>query len=209
MTIYLDFDGTITKEDSIDTLLESHASSEWKTIEQLWLDGEISTDNCLKQQIRLLHINEYQLNEFIDSLEIQEGFTEFIEAAYSKCDIVIVSDGLDYIIHRVLKRALRVNLTVHANHLHVSNNHFEVLFPNADKKSCTEFLCKCRHFKIAHPCLFAGDGHTDFCFARKADTVFAKHKLKWYCEQNKIPHIPFENFWDIIDSKAFNLLLES
>jgi 2-hydroxy-3-keto-5-methylthiopentenyl-1-phosphate phosphatase len=42
--------------------------------------------------------------------------------------------------------------------------------------------------------VFVGDGSTDKFAAEVADIVFARRRLKGYCEASGIPHYPFEEF---------------
>ena len=42
-TIYCDFDGTITKEDSVNGFFEMYAPKSWMDSEKLWIDGKISS----------------------------------------------------------------------------------------------------------------------------------------------------------------------
>lgn len=47
--------------------------------------------------------------------------------------------------------------------------------------------------------VFVGDGVSDLAAAREADVLFARRglRLEEYCQENKIPHIPFDTFKDI------------
>ena len=45
--------------------------------------------------------------------------------------------------------------------------------------------------------VYIGDGHTDYCGAEHSDIVFAKSRLAAYCSKNRIPHHPFNTFFDI------------
>jgi hypothetical protein len=47
--------------------------------------------------------------------------------------------------------------------------------------------------------VFAGDGSTDKFAAEVADIVFARRRLKNYCEQSGIPHYPFEDFGPVTE----------
>ncbi len=41
--LFCDFDGTITRQDVIDVLLETYAQPRWRDVEQEWIDGRISS----------------------------------------------------------------------------------------------------------------------------------------------------------------------
>ena len=40
-SIYLDFDGTITKNDTVNSFFKTFADIEWLKVEQDWIDGKI------------------------------------------------------------------------------------------------------------------------------------------------------------------------
>jgi HAD superfamily phosphoserine phosphatase-like hydrolase len=78
--IFCDFDGTITKEDTIDKLLENYANSNWIEIENLWKSRQIGSKECLKRQIDCIdYFTAEMLDKFIDSIEINEHFSDFID----------------------------------------------------------------------------------------------------------------------------------
>lgn len=47
--------------------------------------------------------------------------------------------------------------------------------------------------------VFIGDGVSDLAAAREADVLFARRglRLEEYCQEHKIPYIPFDSFLDI------------
>ena len=47
--------------------------------------------------------------------------------------------------------------------------------------------------------MFAGDGVSDTCPARKADFVFAKDGLLSYCQQQGLPHLELTDFHVVVD----------
>ena len=112
--------------------------------------------------------------------------------------IVVASDGLDVIIHAVLKKAGLGQLPVVANHLsHVDGAHWRLSSPNA-RASCDALsgTCKCavvRERKKALT-LVIGDGRSDRCAASEADFVFAKSGLIDFCEERGVPFQPFFDF---------------
>ena len=52
--IVSDFDGTITKKDTLSTFLELYADKEWLVIEDKWVKGEIGSAECLQKQFDLV-----------------------------------------------------------------------------------------------------------------------------------------------------------
>jgi len=121
--------------------------------------------------------------------------------------IEILSDGLDYAIHNILRRAGLDSLPVISNRLQqVGDREWSLEFPNASA-ACrvASGTCKCARASRAQNTrkrvLLIGDGASDFCVAESADFVFAKGKLIAHCIAKNIPHAPIEGFAD-----ALNLL---
>ncbi len=198
--IYCDFDGTITKKDSVNGFFEKYTNGKWLKSEKLWIEGKISSrENALIQVGLLKNISQKQLNDYINSIEIDDFFLEFVDFIKSKnIKLTILSDGFDLFIKSVLKR-YNLNIPYFANKLIYKNGEFDIEFPNfnenCDKKSG---MCKCNKVKESKFC-YIGDGTSDLCIAKKADYLFATKKLHQYCKENNVQHFPFTSFCNIID----------
>ncbi len=198
--IYCDFDGTISKIDTVNEFLRLFADKSWLEIEELWAEGKISSRECLQKQVELLpEMNEETLQKYIDSIEISDGFIQFCEYARSiGAEIIILSDGFDLFIKKTLEKYSISEIKYFANTLHYENNKFSVEFNNhyehCDIKAGN---CKCAKVREKDFC-YIGDGISDFCVARKAKKIFAKKNLKKYCDKMSINYTDFDDFKDII-----------
>src|SRR5258708_5273858 len=106
--LYIDFDGTISKRDVIDEILKEFADERWLDVEREWTSGRIGSRECLKKQLALIRVTPGKLNEFIDGLELDEGFLSLLSFCRDiEIPVRIVSDGFDYYIERMIKRAVR------------------------------------------------------------------------------------------------------
>ena len=199
-SIYCDFDGTITKEDSVNSFFERYASKEWVDSEKLWIEGKISSrENAITQVGLLKNISQKQLEDYINSIEIDDYFIDFADYVKSKnIKLTILSDGFDLFIEKVLER-YNLDIPYYANKFTYKNGKFSIEFPyyneNCDKKAG---MCKCQKVKENHFC-YIGDGTSDLCIASKADFLFATKNLHKYCKDNNIKHYHFISFRDIID----------
>ena len=54
MKIYCDFDGTITKIDTIHMFIEAFAKGNWRENEKLWREGKMSSRECIVRQLDLI-----------------------------------------------------------------------------------------------------------------------------------------------------------
>jgi 2-hydroxy-3-keto-5-methylthiopentenyl-1-phosphate phosphatase len=202
----VDFDGTISRHDTTDQILECFAEPEWRAIEDEWLAGRIGSRECMRRQVELLRVSPAVLDAFIGDIEIDWGFSAFVRAC-SRHDIpvTVVSDGLDRTIRMVLTRAGLGHLPVVANHLEpVGAGRWRLSSPYADARgACASGTCKCAVADALHRplTLLVGDGKSDHCVAGRADIVFAKKGLIAHCRDNALPHQPFTDF-----SQAVGLL---
>ncbi len=196
--IYCDFDGTITKEDSVNKFLEMYAPN-WMDSEKLWVEGKISSrENAIIQVGLLNNVSQKQLDDYINSIEIDDYFLDFVDFVKThNIKLTILSDGFDLFIQKVLAR-YNLDIPYYANKLIYDNGKFSIEFPyyneNCDKSAG---MCKCAKVKEESFC-YIGDGISDLCIAKKADILFASKNLCQYCNKNRIKHINFKSFCDIL-----------
>ncbi|NEQ82576.1 MAG: MtnX-like HAD-IB family phosphatase [Moorea sp. SIO2I5] len=205
--IICDFDGTVSMVDVTDTLLEQFANPEWEDIERAWKKGLIGSRQCLDQQIPLLDMSLVELNSHLDTIEIDPDFPAFVaEVQQQGHRITVVSDGLDYVIERILGRYGLTSIVIKANKLvQQGSRSWKVTFPNSHIDcQVSSGNCKCfvaqqhQHQTInGYRFLLIGDGTSDFCAAGKVDFVLAKNALVKHCVEHKIPHYPIKSFADV------------
>lgn len=200
-SILCDFDGTISLEDVIDSLLENFGQPGWKQLEDQWRSGEIGSRECMQGQVRLLKLDPATLDAHLDQVRIDPGFAAFVKRAQALgLPLRIVSDGLDYAIHRILANHGLPPLPVVANHLRWSDGHWQFESPY-QAEGCRSGTCKCTCAAQARAdeaprVLMIGDGASDFCVSEHADFVFAKRRLIAHCTDAGIPHAAIDTFHD-------------
>lgn len=203
-TILCDFDGTISVEDVIDSLLDSFGQTGWRTLEREWRAGRIGSRTCMTGQVALLDMSGAELDAHLDRLWIDHDFAAFVEEANAlHVPLHIVSDGMDYAIDRLLARNDLSSLPLHANHLTPGPTarswRLETPHGAAD---CGAGVCKCavaaRVHKAERQVLLIGDGASDFCVADRADFVFAKNRLIEHCRSMGLPYLPINGFEDAL-----------
>lgn len=205
-TILCDFDGTIAVEDVIDSLLDRYGLPGWEALERDWRAGRIGSRECMSGQVALLDMTREQLDTHLAALWIDHAFPDFVaKARQLDVPIRVVSDGLDYAIHRILGRYGLDDLPLAANHLApgVPPQRWQLTSPyQAD--GCASGTCKCACVAQARAngaarTLLIGDGASDFCAADRVDFVFAKHRLIEHCRAAGIPYVPITGFEDALD----------
>jgi len=209
VNIICDFDGSISPVDSTDLILSRFARPQWAEVEQQWVDGLISSRECMYQQVGLLRTDQRSLDALIDEIPLTPGFEEFINFAGHRFGLRprIVSDGLDYVIGRVLAAHGIRDLKITANRLLFTEDGFDLEFPYG-RSDCGSGVCKCAVASeapgglcSAGPTILIGDGRSDLCLADRADFVFARRGLilERHCREQNRPYAPYDSFFDIMN----------
>jgi 2-hydroxy-3-keto-5-methylthiopentenyl-1-phosphate phosphatase len=204
--VFCDFDGTITQVDATDAVLEAFALPAWKEWEQRWINGEITSQECLARQVELIQADRDTLAAFAADLPIDEGILELNQLCKERgASLTIVSDGMDLIVEAVLRRHGLLHLSVFSNHICWDQDGRPLLkFPFAEKEcESGAGTCKCSVTLSADlrssRSVYIGDGRSDQCVSGKMQTVFAKGTLLDWCEQTGISCIPFETLAEVAD----------
>jgi 2-hydroxy-3-keto-5-methylthiopentenyl-1-phosphate phosphatase len=203
--ILCDFDGTISVEDVIDSLLDRFGRPGWEALEQDWRAGRIGSRECMSGQVALLDMRKEELDIHLDGLWIDHAFPAFVARCRElSTPIRVVSDGLDYAIHRILGRYHLDTLPLAANHLAPATppRQWQLTSP-FQAEGCRSGTCKCACVAQARQTggktLLIGDGASDFCAADRVDFVFAKHRLIEHCRSAGIPYVPITGFEDALE----------
>jgi len=204
MHVFCDFDGTITVQDATDFILTRFADPEWQDIEEQWKKGAVGSAECMQRQVSLIRATRRQLDAALDEIEIDPSFPAF--AGYCRSQgipLTILSDGVDYFIHRILARHRLPSLPLIANQLtihgHNGDRRYRLALPFS-QAACESGagMCKCRCVRAnAGTRVYVGDGRSDFCVADKPDLLFAKGNLTQYCERQGIGFIRYRRFADV------------
>jgi 2-hydroxy-3-keto-5-methylthiopentenyl-1-phosphate phosphatase len=197
----IDFDGTVTFDDTTDTLLERLADPTWLDAEKEWLAGRIGSRECLKRQVALLRATPKQIDAVLADIAIDPDFADFIAAADGiGATLEIVSDGFDRCILPLLARTeFRARVT--CNRLHpVGADRWEIEFPAASPLCLSgSGVCKCEAARTDRLLVLIGDGRSDFCLASRADFVLAKGSLARHCEERNYSFKTIAGFADVLE----------
>jgi len=207
--VFLDFDGTITRRDAVDVILEKFADPRWLTIEEDWQLGRIGSRECLSAQMQLVRATKDQMDDLLDSIEVDDAFVRLLDTCFAQgIDVHIISDGFDYCINRILNRP-SLNLAgrldrvrILSSHIEREKNQWKVDFPSFHQ-SCAHGCATCKPAVMRllnqtnAPVIFVGDGLSDRYAVESADLVFAKNGLASYCTEKSIEHTPYQNLGDV------------
>jgi 2-hydroxy-3-keto-5-methylthiopentenyl-1-phosphate phosphatase len=204
--IFLDFDGTITKNDVGEEIFRKFLDENIvkKIVDDLLTD-KISSRECWESLCEPALIKDKNVfDNFILSQEIEPALHHFVDYCdENKFQLFILSDGFDYYIEKILNRENLGHLKVFGNKL-ILNDEGKLMpsFPyyNADCRSSAN--CKRNHI-IENSgeddyTVFIGDGNSDIDAIQYVDFIFAKDDLLKYCEVQRITYFPFKTFDDVI-----------
>ena len=207
--LFLDFDGTISRRDAVDAILETYADPEWLSLEADWRAGRIGSRDCLHAQMSLVRASRKQIDTLLDEIGIDEDLVALLEmCATQHISTHIVSDGFDYCIRRILSGANKRIAAflrggrVCASHLESRGHLWRTEFPFFHQ-TCGHGCATCKPAvmrllnKTNAPAIFVGDGLSDRYAVESADLVFAKDGLGTYCTEQSIKHTPYQDLGDV------------
>lgn len=205
MQVYCDFDGTISTVDTTDHILEALADPRWRQLEADWVAGRLDAAACMREQIALIDGDDAALDARLAGVALDSGFEAF--AAWCEANavpLIIVSDGVDYFIRRVLARHGLGHLPIISNQLAGVAGARRLEQPHR-RAGCAGGggVCKCDVVNAAdvasppRPLVYVGDGRSDFCVSGRADVLFAKGDLAAYAAALNRPHHLFQTFHEV------------
>ncbi|HEY3886851.1 MAG TPA: HAD-IB family phosphatase [Vicinamibacterales bacterium] len=208
--VFLDFDGTVSRADVVDAILERHADQSWTKLEEAWRAGRIGSRECLRAQMALVRATPGEIDLLVAQVGLDTGFEALLETcAEHGAAVRIISDGFDYCIERILRGAppraqkLLTEVGVYASHLRPAHgDRWEVGFPHVEAV-CDHGCATCKPAVMARlnpacaPSVFVGDGLSDRFAAGAADLVFAKDKLAAYCREQGLAYEPYATLSDV------------
>ncbi|MDI2586392.1 2-hydroxy-3-keto-5-methylthiopentenyl-1-phosphate phosphatase [Psychrobacillus sp. NEAU-3TGS] len=208
LVIFCDFDGTITTQDNIISIMKKFAPPEYLPIKENILAQKQSIREGVAQMFALLptSLKDQIVSYLLEHAQIREGFAEFI--SYTKqhnIPLYIVSGGIDFFVNPMLETFGPFS-EVYCNESDFSGDVIQIKFPYGCDDQCTNQGCGCCKPSIIRKLqdtdalsIVIGDSITDLEAAKLADIVIARDFLIKKCEELHIPFEPFESFHDVIN----------
>jgi 2,3-diketo-5-methylthio-1-phosphopentane phosphatase len=208
LKVFTDFDGTVTKMDIGNLIFKTFAGDQIWPLINLWKENKITSKELLIKECELAEIGTLKdLNDLVDQQSIDDHFINFADFCEENgIEIIILSDGLDFYIKKILEKYNLGYLTFYANKFNYEfsdDNNIRIVpdFPHTDSECILCGNCKRNHILYySHDdeiIVYIGDGYSDRCPIEYADIVFAKGNLLSYCNARKISCFKFNNFLDI------------
>ena len=199
----IDFDRTISNEDSTDVLLETHNPEFKKDLRKRYKAGKVTIRQFIKEGLSSLNITK---DEYIKTLQekvtIDESFKDFVK---SGLEFRIVSAGsrlnvqgslLGYGIDLPDEKIISNDLKFDGNKITVENPFLdkEKIY-GVDKKEAVE-----KFKKQGYEVIYIGDGPSDYRAMEVADFVLVRKGTRAvkFCRENGINFREFESFSEIL-----------
>lgn len=203
LVIACDFDGTVTRQDTLVEILNRYGAAEWRQVQERVVSGEISIREGLQSEMESVRASPEELQELLAGrIELDPTFPAFLGRMRSQgVPVVLLSGGFDLCVEAVMTRAGLWPVPVLANRLRRADGRWQVDFPFPSLSCETCGHCKGdairRWAAQGYTTVFAGNGITDRCAAQAASLTFAKEELQRWCREQGIPAVSYQSFDDI------------
>ena len=194
ISVFCDFDGTITSYDSIVFLTERFGGGPGYRSDALSRikSGEWSVYDAIEHELASVTISwEEAVQVLRASIKVDSFFEDFVSWCHERSlRIQVVSSGMRPVVELMIGH---LGLEIYAHPVTISTQgwHYQ---PDATVMKDVVLKEARQH---AERLIYVGDGTSDVCAIPYVDDLFAKRYLADYCEANGVPYIPFDNFDDV------------
>lgn len=198
----VDFDGTISKQDSTQTLAQEINPAMLKKYNIKFSKGEINVKKYVKDLLENLNVNEAEFRKVLQrKIEIDESFKAFVA---SNLDFRILSSGTEKNIQYVLEKykIFIENEKIITNKIEFNGEKIKLTYPYHDSENGVNKADVVKNFQEAnYRVIFVGDGASDYSASEEANIVFAKKdsSLARFCFEKNIEYFEFANFKDLLE----------
>ena len=198
-TVFCDFDGTVTREDSFDAVAGAVAPELWGRLKRQLFAFELNLHEAMAQLAAALGPPDLAAMEaHMDRFSPRPGFLPFLDALdQGGIPFVLVSGGLEPLVERVLgPHRGRLHALVAAQVVAAAGGGLEFASPWSDGH---ELVAKARVLDRygRGRRVVIGDSITDLGMARVADLVFAREPLCDWLSERGIHHHRWHDFDDV------------
>ncbi|KAF1846576.1 uncharacterized protein K460DRAFT_356232 [Cucurbitaria berberidis CBS 394.84] len=216
---FTDFDGTITLQDSNDTLTDNigygHEKRRQGNLD--CLADRVSFRDSFRDMMDSVKLPYDQCMKYlVDNIKLDPGFKEFFQwSLANNIPVVVLSSGMEPIIKALLEKLVGPD----ASKMQVLGNYvgarpgksinqeggWQIEFRHPESGFGHDKSIELRKYSSLpadeRPVMFyAGDGVSDLSAARETDLLFAKkgHDLISYCAREDVPFTVFEDWSNIL-----------
>jgi 2-hydroxy-3-keto-5-methylthiopentenyl-1-phosphate phosphatase len=201
-TLVVDFDGTVTQQDLLDTIASRFGDPEvYREVDEGLDEGRLTLREVITREYEPVRKPLEEVVEWeLENVRIRPGFRELVALAREHgWRFVIVSSGFHELIEPILEQE-GVDVELHANRVDPRPEGWRVLWQYDEACDTCGESCKrsiVHEFAGDDEIVYVGDGYSDRCAAEASDRVFATKGLARYLDERGIPYEPFEDFHDV------------
>ena len=199
---FVDFDGTITMEDTLEGAIRLFAEAEeFSRIKGKLAAGEMTLSQVVRRAFDGAPSSRLpRMMEYVEGVDIRPGFPEFLDEMDRRgVPVVVVSGGVRQFVETRLAPWRGRLLGLHAVDLDAGGPEMRLISPYDDgnellKKTDVMALYDYRNS------IGVGDSFTDMRMGMAEDAIFARDVLAKYLGRMGRPYLPYETFYDVIDA---------
>lgn len=201
LLIACDFDGTITRRDTLHVIVEAYGTpGVWDDIEPRLRSGELTLEQAMQAEFAGVRATPEEVRELVlAEAPVRAGFVDLVEWTRREGHrLIVFSSGFRTVIDLVLERAGVEGLEILSHEAEFSADGCRLIWSErgAPCRHC-ERHCK-RHDLMprrrGEPLVYLGDGISDRCPALLADLLFARDGLAAYLDDEGVSYLGFEDF---------------
>lgn len=219
--LFTDWDGTVTLQDSNDTLTDDlgMGHAERMKLNDKIIDNSMSFRDAFKLMLDSVAANGHSLQYCIDYLrehiKLDPGFPETVQwCASNNIPLIVVSSGMNTVIetliHNLLDPSLHPHIKVISNYVKSPNDKgsWNIVYKDDSSFGHDKHASIMEVVNQYYPdptakrgkLFYSGDGVSDISAARSCDLLFAKKgkDLVNICKNDGINYIEFDTFHDIL-----------
>lgn len=209
--VVCDFDGTAIMGDIADALaLRYLGPAQFELVNTQFTRGDITFRELLHKLFEPIAATPQEIHASAQQLaEFRPGFVRLVELSRDRnIPFTLASGGLDIYIKpalELLSPTQREWMTLRANHAKHRDGGLDLSFPYADRAGSCGACGSCKRAVITelqndgYRVVAIGDGNADRCMADAADVLFARARLREWCDEEQKPYVPFETLDVVAD----------
>ncbi|MCC6222738.1 MAG: MtnX-like HAD-IB family phosphatase [Thermoleophilia bacterium] len=203
VTLFVDFDGTITEHDLLDAIAQTFGDPEvYAEVDRGLDENRLTLHDVLRLEFEPVRAPLADVVGWtLEHAAIRPGFRELVASARERgWRFVVLSSGFRELIEPVLDREGLDGLELLANAVDPDPAGWRVSF--RDETPCPVCGEPCKRAAVLAEAngsiaVYVGDGVSDRCGAEASDLVFARRGLAAYLEEKGVPFTPFSDFFDV------------
>ncbi|MGD9696674.1 MAG: MtnX-like HAD-IB family phosphatase [Thermoleophilia bacterium] len=204
LLIACDFDGTITRRDTLHLIVEEFGTRGlWQAVEPRLRSGEVTLEQAMQEEFASVRASSDEVRELVlREAGLRAGFREFV--AWSRAAghrLTVLSSGFRVVIDALLGAWGLEGLPVTSHDAAFSRDGCRIEWSDRGER-CAVCGRHCKRHDLAavrrgEPVVFIGDGVSDRCAALAADVVFARAHLARDLAAAGRPYEPFDDFTQV------------